>query len=76
MARIMLSTSDTAPTAIPAMASPCPPWLFCLIWLSATMPSTIPMIEPIPHSTPIAEATSEAMANGLVDAGAPPYGLP
>ncbi len=40
------------------------------------MPSTIPMIEPIPHSTPIAEATSEPIASGFVSVAGAPYGAP
>ncbi len=65
-------TNDAIPTAMPATASPWPAWPVFLIWLRATKPSTIPMIEPIPHNRPIADAASDPMASGLVPVGAAP----
>lgn len=63
------NTSVTAPTAIPATAMPCPACRVCLIWLSATIPSTMPMIEPMPQHTPTIDATSDPIASGFVPSG-------
>jgi hypothetical protein len=37
-----------------------------LIWFIATMPSTIPAIEPSQQRNPTSEATSDAMASEFV----------
>ena len=46
---------------MPAIASPWPPSRVCLIWFMATMPSAMPTIEPMPHNTPMHEATIDAI---------------
>src|SRR5262249_23343447 len=68
--QMMLPTSDTPPTTMPATASPWPPSLLVLIWFSATMPSTMPMIEPSPKkqngTKPMSDATRDAIASWFV----------
>jgi hypothetical protein len=63
----MSTTNVTAPTAMPAIASPRPPSLVRLIWLSAITPKTMPTIDPMPHRMPIPEDTSDQIASRLVE---------
>ena len=59
--------------AMPAMARPRPLPPVVLTWLSAMIPSTMPMIDPMPQKNPMTDATIEAIAMLLVDWLGAPY---